>query len=139
MIDELGDDLVHLDGLDVTWGFDMDVVLQERAQQVPAGGDAGDGTAETIGPSQGSAVDASSALAGRVETAETIGSSQKGAVDAFSVPVGRTENDPSAASTPDTDQGNGGDLPCRRGQLSFPVTVATLSTRAVPVADPKAW
>ena len=51
-------------------------------------------------------MDASSAPAGRAES-ETKGSSQGGAVDASSVPIGRAERDLSAASTSDTDQGNG--------------------------------
>ena len=65
---ELDDGLARLNDLDVTWGVDLDECLQERAQQAPAAGDAGDGTAETMGSSQGGAVDASSAPAGWAET-----------------------------------------------------------------------
>ena len=43
VVDELEDDLAHLNNLDVTWGFDLDAFLQERRQQAPAAGDAGDG------------------------------------------------------------------------------------------------
>ena len=87
-MDELDEGLARLNDLDLTWGFDLDAFLEERAQQVPAAGDAGDGTAETMGSSRGGAVDASSAPVGRVETAETMDSSQRGAVDASSVPAG---------------------------------------------------
>ena len=51
LVDKLDDDLAHLNNLDVTWGFDLDVFLRERRQQVPAAVDAGDGKAETIGSS----------------------------------------------------------------------------------------
>ena len=61
---------------------------------------------ETRGSSQRGAVDASSAPTGRADS-ETRGSSQGGAVGASSVPIGRAESDLSAASTSDTDQGNG--------------------------------
>ena len=70
---------------------------------MPAAGEAGDGTAETMGSSQVGAVDASSALIGRADTAETTDPFQGGAVDASSVPAGRAESDPSAASASDTD------------------------------------
>ena len=106
MVDELDDDLAHMDDLDVTWGFDLNAFLPESRRQAPAVGDAGDGKAETIVSSQGGAVDASSAPAGRGER-ETIGSSQGGAVDASSVPAGRAESALSAASTFGTDLGNG--------------------------------
>ena len=49
VVDELDDGLARLNDLDLTWGFDLDAFLEERAQQVPAAGDAGDGTAETMG------------------------------------------------------------------------------------------
>ena len=111
VVDELDDGLARLNDLDLTWGFDLDAFLEERAQQAPAAGDAGDGTAETMGSSRGGAVDASSAPVGRVETAETMGSSQGGAVDASSVPAGRAESDPGEAPASDTDQGNGEDPP----------------------------
>ena len=110
-MDELDDDLVHLNDLDLTWGFDLDAVLQERAQQAPAADDAGDGTAETMDSSQGGAVDPSSAPAGRAETVETTGSSQGRAVDASSVPAGRAESDSGASAASGTDQGNGEDPP----------------------------
>ena len=63
-------------------------------------------------------MDASSAPAGGAETSETMGSSQGGAVDASSVPAGRAESDPGAAADSDTDQGNGEDPPrsCPRRQ-----------------------
>jgi len=111
VVHELDKGLARLNDLDLTWGFDLDAFLEERAQQAPAAGDAGDGNSETMGSSQGGAVDASSAPVGRVETAETIGSSQGGAVDASSVPAGRAESDPGEASASDTDQGNGEDPP----------------------------
>ena len=83
MVDELDDGLARLNDLDVTWGFGLDAFLQERTQQAPAAGDAGDWTAETMDSSQGGAVDASSAPGGRAETADTMGSS-RGGVDASS-------------------------------------------------------
>ena len=104
MVDQLDDGLARLNDLDVTWGFDLDAFLQERAQQAPAAGDAGDGTVEAMGSSRGGAVDASSAPAGRAETIETMGSSQ-GGVDASSVPAGRAESDPGEAPASDTDKG----------------------------------
>ena len=54
--DELDDDLAHLNDLDVTRGFDLDAFVHENRQHAPAAGDAGDGKAETIGSSFGSAV-----------------------------------------------------------------------------------
>ena len=81
VLDELNDGLAHLNDLDVTWGFDLDAFLQERAQQAPAAGDADDGAAEKMDSSQEGAVDASSTPTGRAETAETMGSSQGDAVD----------------------------------------------------------
>ena len=94
-MDEQDEVLARLTGLDVTWGFDLHAFLQERPQETPAAGDAGDllaclqerskeapvagdagdGTAETIDSSQGGAVDASSVPAGRVEKVETMDSS----------------------------------------------------------------
>ena len=109
-VHELDDHLAHLNDLDMTWGFDPDTFLQERRQQAPAAGDAGNGKAETIGSSQGGAVDAFLAPAGRAKS-ETIGSSQGGAVDAFSFLSERAKSDLSAASTAGTDQGNGEDSP----------------------------
>ena len=108
MVDELNDDLAHLNNFDVTWGFDLDAFLEEHRQQVPAAADAGNGKPETISSSQGGAVNASSALAGRVES-ETSGSPQGGEVDASPVPAGRAESDLSAGSTSDTDQRNSED------------------------------
>ena len=69
---------------------------------------AGRSESETNGSSQGGAVGASSAPAGRAKNG-TRGSSQEGAVDAPSGPARRADSDPSAASTPDTDQGDGED------------------------------
>ena len=109
-VHELDDHLAHLNDLDMTWGFDPDTFLQERRQQAPAAGDAGNGKAETIGSSQGGAVDAFLAPAGRAKS-KTIGSSQGGAVDAFSFLSERAKSDLSAASTAGTDQGNGEDSP----------------------------
>ena len=86
-MDGLDDGLAHSNDLDATWGFDLDEFLQERAQPAPAAGEAGDGTAETMG------------------------SSQRGALDALSVPAGRAEGDPGAASASYTSQGNGEDPP----------------------------
>ena len=102
--DELIDDLAHMNDLDLTWGFDLDAFLRERAQQAPDVGEAGGRTLETIGSSQGGAVDVSSAPAGRAET-ETIGLSYGGAVDAPSVPAGRADSDPGAASIPTPTKG----------------------------------
>ena len=105
--------------------------MQERSQEAPVAGDAGDGTAETMGSSQGGAVDASlvptgragtvetmdssqggavdpsSVPAGRVETVETMNSSQGGAVDVPSVPAGRAEGGSDASAASGTDQGDG--------------------------------
>ena len=92
-------------------GFWSGRVSEERAQQASAAGEAGDGTAKTMGSSQGGAVDASSAPKGIVETAETMGSSQGGVVNASSVPAGRAESDPGAASASDTGERNGEDPP----------------------------
>ena len=39
-VDELDDGLARLNDLDLTWGFDLDAFLEERAQQAPAAGDA---------------------------------------------------------------------------------------------------
>ena len=47
-MDELDDGLARLNDLDVTWGLNLDASLQKRAQQAPAAGEAGDGTAETM-------------------------------------------------------------------------------------------
>ena len=128
VVDELDDDLVHLNDLDLTCGFDLDACLQVCRQQSPAAGDVGDGKAETTSLFRGGAVGASSAPAGRAES-ETIGSSQGGevdasaprkrtngssqlsAVDASSVPTGRAERHLSARSTSGADQGNGEDPP----------------------------
>ena len=43
MVDELGDGLDHSKGLDVAWGFDLDVFLQEHAHQASVASEAGDG------------------------------------------------------------------------------------------------
>ena len=110
VVDELEDRLAPLTGLDVAWGFDLDAFFQERAQQAPAAGDAGDGTVKTMGSSQGGAMYASSAPAGRAENVETMGSSQ-GRVDASSVPEGRAESDPGTSAASGIDQGNGEDPP----------------------------
>ena len=83
--------------------------MRERTQQAPAVGEAGGGTLETIGSSQGGAVDAPSVPEERADT-EMIGSYQGGAVDAPSVPAGRADSDPSASSTT-IDQGDGEDTP----------------------------
>ena len=117
-VDELDDGLARLNDLDVTWGFDLDAFLQEGAQQAPAAGDAGDGTAKTMGSPRGGAVDASSAPAGRAETVDTMVSSQ-GGVDASSVPAGRDESDSGASAASGTDQGNGEDL--THGTISVPL------------------
>ena len=109
--------------------------MQERSQQAPVAGDAGDQTAdtmdssrggavdassvpeiraetvETMDSSQGGAVDAPSVPAGRAETVETIDSSHGGAVDASSTPVGKSERGSDALAASCTDQGNGEDPP----------------------------
>ena len=51
-MDELDDGLARLNDFDLTWGFDLDAFLEERAQEAPAAGDAGDGTDETMGSSR---------------------------------------------------------------------------------------
>ena len=78
--DDVIDDLAHVNHLDLTWGYFLDAFLRERAQHEPAVGEAGGGTLETIGLSQGGVVDVSSPSAGRAET-ETIVLAQGGAVD----------------------------------------------------------
>ena len=45
--DELIDDLAHMNDLDLTWGFDLDAFLRERAQQAPAARGVGEWTAQT--------------------------------------------------------------------------------------------
>ena len=84
---EKDDILGRLNDLDVTWGIDLRACLQERAQAVSVAGDAGDGTAETIDSSQGSAIDASS------------------------VPTERAKSNSGASAASGTDQGSGDDLP----------------------------
>ena len=132
MVDELDDDLAHLNDLDSTGGFDLSVFLQERRQQASAAGDTGDGKAEIIGSSQGGTVNASLAPAGRAKARRSVrlkgarwtlprpreGGSKarrsvrlKREVDASSVPAGRAESDLSAASTSGTDEGYGEDPP----------------------------
>ena len=87
VVGELDHGLAHLNDPDVTWGFDLKLFLQERAQQAPAVGEASDEIPETISLSHGGAVDASSAPKVRAETAETMGSSQRSAMDASSGPA----------------------------------------------------
>ena len=87
------------------------ICTRERSQEIPAAGDAGDGTVETMDSSQGGAVDASSVPAGRAETVETVDSSQGGAVDGSSVPAERAEIDSGTSAASGTDQGNGDDPP----------------------------
>ena len=105
-MDEHDDGLAHLNALDVAWVLDLDALMQERTQKVPAAGEAGDAKPETMGSSPSGAVDASSAPSGRAETAKTMGSFQGAAVDASAVSTGRAESDPGAASASDTGQGN---------------------------------
>ena len=92
--------------LDLTWGFDLHPFFRGRSQEEPAAGDAGNGTAETMDLSQGGAVDASSVPTGWAETVETVGSSQGGAVDvdASFVPARRAET----IETVDSSQGGRG-------------------------------
>ena len=85
LVGDLNDDQAHLHNLDLTWGFDLDEFLQERRQQAPATGDAGDGKAETIRSSHGGVVGDSAAPEEKAES-ETIGSSQGGTVDASLAP-----------------------------------------------------
>ena len=110
-MDEHGGGLDNLNDLDVAWGFDLHALLQERLQEAPAAGDAGDETLHTIDLSQAGAVDASSVPAGRAETVETVNSSQEGAVDASSVPAGRAESDSGELEAFSTDQENVEDPP----------------------------
>ena len=66
--------LARLTDLDVTWGFDLHdlhAFLRERSQETPVAVDAGDGTAEMMGSSQGGEVDASSVPTGRAERVDT--------------------------------------------------------------------
>ena len=58
---------INRNNLDVTWGCDLDAFLQERRRQAPASGDASDGKFGMISSSQGGAVDAFSAPAGRAK------------------------------------------------------------------------
>lgn len=115
MADELND-------LELTWGFDLGAFLEERAQKVPAAGDAGTGTAETIGSSQERAVEACSAPAGGFRTAEAMRSSQGGPMDAPSAPAGRAESGPGEAPASDTEQ--------RERRLSLCDPVGGSNTRA---------
>ena len=71
-MDVLDDGLTRVNNLSATWGFDVDALPQERAQQTLATVEAGDGTAETMDLSHGGVVNASSAPIGRAETAETM-------------------------------------------------------------------
>ena len=107
----VGEGLSRLNVLGVTWGFDLESLLHKRAQQVPTIGDAGDGTAETMGSSQRGAVGAASAQAGRTETTEMMGSSQGDAMDARSTPGRESRKRPGRSSTSNTDQGTGEDSP----------------------------
>lgn len=86
-VDERDGDLGHMNDLNVARWFGLDTGLPERAQEANAAGDACNRTCETIGSSQAGAVDAPSALEGIVD------------------------GDPSAASTSDTDEGDGEDPP----------------------------
>lgn len=95
-MNELGGGLVCLKDLDLTWAFDLDVALEERAQQAPAACKAGDGNLETMGSSQGGVLEGSSA------------------------PAGRAKSDPGEASASDTDQGNCEDqLPVLSGRKAL--------------------
>ena len=49
VMNEPDEGLNRLTGLDVAWGIDLNMLLRERAQETPAAGDAGDGTAEMMG------------------------------------------------------------------------------------------
>ena len=135
VMDEQDEGLDRLTDLDVTWRFDLHAFVRGLSQETPAAGGAGDGTAETMGSSQGGAVDAFSVPAGRTETVEMMDSSQGGAVNAssvpagraetiemtvssqggagyaLSVPAGRAESNSSASAASGTDQGNGDDPP----------------------------
>lgn len=66
-MDELGDNLVRLSDLELTWGSDRDAVLRERAQQAPVAVDAGDRSAKTMGSSHEGAMGPSSVAAGMVD------------------------------------------------------------------------
>ena len=72
LVYELDDDLAHLNNLDVTWGFDLDVFCTSADSRPPAAGDAGDGKVETIGSSQRGAVDASSVPTGRAKARRSV-------------------------------------------------------------------
>ena len=86
-MDEQDEGLARLTDLNVTWGFDLHAFLQERSQEVPAAGDAGD------------------------ETTETMDTSQGGAVDASPFPAWRAKSDSGPSAASGTDQGNGYDPP----------------------------
>ena len=49
VVEELDDGLVHSNDLDVTWRLDLNLLLLKYAQQVPATGEGGDGTAVAMG------------------------------------------------------------------------------------------
>ena len=87
VVDELENWSGSLEGPRSDVGFDLEAFMQERAPQAPAAGKAGDKTLETMASSRGSTVDASS------------------------VPAVGAERNPGAASSYDTGQGNGEDLP----------------------------
>lgn len=93
VVDEMDDGLVHVNDLELTWGFDLEGVVRgvRPADAWTATGGAGYGATYTMGSSPGGAVDSPSAPVERVETAETMGSFQGGAVVASSAPVGRVE------------------------------------------------
>ena len=118
-MDEKDEDVARLTDLDVRWGFDLTAALRERSQETPAAGDAGDLHAclqENLqeAPVAGNSGDG---------TAETMGSSEGGAVNASSLPAGRAESGSDAWAASGTDRGKS-ERPqqsCRAGQLTSSV------------------
>ena len=112
--------------------------LQERSQEAPVAGDAGDGTAKTMDSSLGGAVDASSVPAERAETVETMDSSKGGAVDASSVPARRAESGSDASTASGTDQGNGEDPPAVRSGRAAPTVMGRTRGQSQRLQDESA-
>lgn len=70
VVDQQGDGLAPFNDLDMTWGLDLDLFIQELEQQAPALSEDGDGIADAIDSSQRSAFDPSSAPMARADKAE---------------------------------------------------------------------
>ena len=64
--------LAHLKKIGMTWSLDLEAFLRELTQKAPVAGIASDGTAETIGSSEGGTGDASSTQAGSGRAAHEL-------------------------------------------------------------------